>query len=197
MINHVASLFGPEVWRWVVMPLVIVVLRVCDVSLDTTRIIFINRGYQVLASLIGFFQVLVWLFVITQIVTHLTEFHYYIAYAFGFAAGNYLGIALEQRLGLGLQVVRVITAGDATGLLQRLEKENFGHTNLDAQGHDGQVRLILSVIKRKDIDRLFAIVKELAPDAFVTVEDVRSVHEGIFPSAKLGAGRLLGRLRPG
>jgi uncharacterized protein YebE (UPF0316 family) len=185
MIYDLPSHFSPEVWRWLIMPLVIMVLRICDVSMDTIRIIFINRGLKVLASTIGFFQVLIWLFTITRIVQNLTEVQYYVAYAAGFAAGNYIGIFLESKLAIGLLAVRVITRKDAADLVNYLQAEEFGFTSIAARGLSGDVRLLFSIIQRRDLGRVMEIINRFNPKAFVSVEDVRAVSEGIFPSGRL------------
>ncbi|HUT54673.1 MAG TPA: DUF2179 domain-containing protein [bacterium] len=188
MIYDLPAHFSPEIWRWLIMPLIIMCLRICDVSMDTVRIIFINRGLKVLASAIGFVQVLIWLFTITRIVQNLAEVQYYIAYAAGFAAGNYLGIFLESKLAIGLLAVRVITRKDATELVNFLQAEEFGYTSIAARGTGGEARLLFSIIKRKDLERVMEIIHRFNPKAFVSVEDVRAASEGIFPSRRLKNG---------
>ncbi len=43
---------------FLVLPLFIFFLRICDVTLDTMRIIFMTKGFKRLAPIIGFFEVL-------------------------------------------------------------------------------------------------------------------------------------------
>ena len=104
----------------------------------------------------------------------------YFAFAAGFASGNYLGIYIEHKLAVGLLSIRVITSEDGTDLQNYLRAQNFGVTSVSALGVTGRVRLIISVIKRKDLDSYISIVKKYNPKAFVSIEDVRSVQEGYF-----------------
>ncbi len=172
-------------FNYLVLPLMIFAARVVDVTLGTLRIIFVSRSMKMLAPMIGFFEALIWLLAMGQIFQSLTNMGLYFAYAAGFAAGNYMGIYLEGKIAMGLLVVRTITADDATELIEYLKENDFGVTSVSASGVSGQVRLILSVIKRKDLKRMIQIINEKMPKAFITVEDVRSVSEGFFPQKSL------------
>jgi uncharacterized protein YebE (UPF0316 family) len=85
------TFFNAGVFKFVILPLLIFSTRICDVTLDTLRIIYVSRGLKLLAASIGFIEVLIWLFAITQIFKNLTNPIYYVAYAGGFAMGNYVG----------------------------------------------------------------------------------------------------------
>jgi uncharacterized protein YebE (UPF0316 family) len=172
-------------FNYLVLPLMIFAARVVDVTLGTLRIIFVSRSMKVLAPLIGFFEALIWLLAVGQIFQSLTNMGLYFAYAAGFAAGHYIGIYLEGKIAMGLLVVRTITAEDATELIEYLKENDFGVTSVSASGVSGQVRLILSVIKRKDLKRMIQIINDKMPKAFIIVEDVRSVSEGFFPQKNL------------
>jgi uncharacterized protein YebE (UPF0316 family) len=175
-------------------PLLIFCARLLDVPLATLRIILLSRGLKKVAPLVGFFEVLVWLIAIGQVMQHLDRWVNYVAYAGGFAAGTWLGIALEGRLALGLLSVRVITADDATDLIQHLRAEKFGVTDFAARGISGNVRLIFTVIQRKELARVMEIVRSIHPKAFVSISDVRSVSEGfIYDRSVRAAPRLWGR----
>ncbi len=82
-----------------------------DVSLGTLRTISVVHGRTRVSVVLGFFEVLVWVTAVSQVITRLDESPWLaVAYAGGFAAGNAVGIALEKRLKLGSVVVRIITA---------------------------------------------------------------------------------------
>ncbi|HEV57052.1 MAG TPA: hypothetical protein ENN87_06090, partial [Phycisphaerales bacterium] len=93
----------------VLLPVAIFVARICDVSVGTLRIIAVARGRRVAAAILGFFEVLIWITVISHVMQNLTNPWCYVAYAAGFATGNYVGIRIEQMLAMGQLVVRVIT----------------------------------------------------------------------------------------
>lgn len=176
--------FNSDWFKFVFLPLLIFTTRICDVTLDTLRIIYVSRGLKVLAASIGFFEVLIWLFAITQIFKNLTSPLYYVAYAGGFAMGNYIGILIENRMAIGTAFVRIITHRDVEELIGLLKKDGYGVTQVDAQGSQGPVKIIFTIVKRKDIQNVLDIIRSCHPQAFYTIEDIRSVRQGIFPIAK-------------
>jgi uncharacterized protein YebE (UPF0316 family) len=168
-------------YAWVILPLIIFFARVCDVTLGTLRIIFVSRGRRNLAPLLGFFEVLIWIVVIGQLVQHLQSVTAYFGYAAGFAAGNFVGMWLEDRLALGTYILRVMISGDGIILANKIHAAGFGVTRVDGEGSAGPVKLIYTVVKRKHVHQVMAIIHECIPDAFVTVEEARSIEKGIFP----------------
>ena len=98
-----------ELFAWVILPLLIFFCRICDVSLGTIRVIFIAKGLKYIAPAIGFFEVIIWLLAIGQVMNNITNVACYIAYGGGFAAGTLLGMTVEERLSLGTVIVRVIS----------------------------------------------------------------------------------------
>lgn len=173
--------FNSELFKWVVLPLLIFCARIFDVSLGTLRVIFISRGMRLFAAFVGFFEVLIWLLAIGQIMKNLTNVVCYIAYAGGFAMGTFVGIYVVEKLSLGVVLIRIITRKDASELLLYLHSENYGVTTVDALGATGMVKVIYTVLKRQDLHHVIEIIKTYNPQAFYTIEDVKSVSEGIFP----------------
>lgn len=178
------SLFDSPLFTWVVVPLLIVLARVVDVTLGTIRIIYISRGMKVLAPIFGFFEILVWLMAIGQIMQNLSNPVYYLAYACGFAVGNLVGIFVEERLAVGRVILRIITQRDATELIGYLRSSGYGVTTVDAEGAYGPVKLIFTVIDRGKIKAVVREVQHHNPRAFYSIEDVRFVKEGIFPPSR-------------
>jgi uncharacterized protein YebE (UPF0316 family) len=87
----------PQFFSLVIVPILIFFARVTDVTMDTIRIIFIAKGYKFRAAFLGFFEVIIWLLAITQIMQNLTNIFCYLAYGAGFATGNYLGMLIEEK----------------------------------------------------------------------------------------------------
>lgn len=172
----------PEVYAWVVLPILIFLARVVDVTLGTLRIIFIARGRRYVAPILGFFEVLIWIVAIGQIVQNLHSITSYLAYAAGFATGNFVGMVVEDRLAIGTLIVRVILPRDGETLRDQLTSAGYGVTLVAAEGATGPVALLYTVVKRKDYSEVMGIIKRTHPKAFVTVEEVRSSQEGIFPA---------------
>jgi len=178
------SLFDSPLFTWVVIPLLIVLARVVDVTLGTIRIIYISRGMKFLAPIFGFFEILIWLVAIGQIMQNLSNPVYYLAYALGFAGGNLVGIFVEERLAVGRVILRIITQRDAAQLVDHLRSSGYGVTTVEAEGATGPVDLIFTVIDRKKIESVVRSVQTYNPRAFYSIEDVRLVKEGIFPPSR-------------
>jgi uncharacterized protein YebE (UPF0316 family) len=172
---------GHELIVWVVIPGLIFLARICDCSIGTMRIIFIGRGHRFIAPLLGFFEVLIWLLAIRQIMMNLTNSFYYIAYAGGFATGTFIGMYIEERLAMGTRLIRIVTSREASELIDYLKSEDYGVTSVGAQGARGDVNLIYTIVKRSDLDHVIGIINRFNPRAFYTIEDVRFAREGIFP----------------
>lgn len=168
---------------WVLTPLLIFFARMTDVSLATLRIIMLSRGRRRLAPFLGFFEILIWLIAIRQIFQHLDNWLAFVAYAAGFASGTALGMAIEQRLAIGLVAVRVIATNEATQIVDELRSRDFGVTSFAAEGQRGQVKLIYTIIPRKKLNAALSVIRGHNPKAFVSITDIRSVSEGFFPAA--------------
>ena len=180
----VAITASSDLFAWVILPLLIFFCRICDVSLGTIRVIFIAKGLKYIAPIIGFFEVIIWLLAIGQVMNNVSNVACYIAYGGGFAAGTLLGMTVEERLSLGTVVVRVISNEDITGLVTFLREHSFGVTIADGEGSKGKVKIILSVIKRQDQGEVIGGIQRYLPKAFYSVEELRSVADGVFPEKK-------------
>ncbi|KYK20535.1 hypothetical protein AYK21_05995, partial [Thermoplasmatales archaeon SG8-52-2] len=143
--NELINISTYEIYAWVILPFLIFFARVCDVSLGTIRIIFVSKGLKYLAPLIGFFEILIWLLAIGQIIQNLTNVYYYIFYAAGFSIGNFVGILIDEKLKIGTVGVRIITRRDAKELINALKKADYKLTVLDAEGSNGMVKIIFTV----------------------------------------------------
>jgi uncharacterized protein YebE (UPF0316 family) len=177
----VEFLVTSDFFAWVVLPALIFSARVCDVSLGTIRVIFISKGLKYIAPVIGFFEVIIWLLAIGQVMQNLTNVASYIAYGAGFATGTLMGMLVEERLSLGTVIIRVITQKDSTDLVARLRSMNYGVTEMNAEGSTGQVKVLLMVIKRQDTEDVVSVIRQFNPHAFYSVEEVKSVRDGVFP----------------
>jgi len=172
-------IFGPEVTTYIVIPLLIIIARIFDVSIGTLRLIFLSKGVR-LAPLLGFVESLIWLLAIGQILSNMTNWVNYVAFAAGFALGNYFGLVIENRLALGKVILRIITTAEGTILLDALRETKYGITSMDAEGKFGDVKIIFMVLSRKDLDNVIPLVKQHNPKAFYSIEDLRYVHDSMI-----------------
>ncbi|RCX16270.1 uncharacterized protein YebE (UPF0316 family) [Anaerobacterium chartisolvens] len=178
------SSLDSNLFLWFILPLLIFISRIFDVSLGTMRIIFVSRGKKLIAPLLGFFEVLIWLIAIGQTMQNLSNIFCYIAYAGGFAMGTFVGILIEEKLAIGILVVRIILVKDECHLKERLAASGYGVTVVDAKGITGEVKLIYTVVRRKDIDNVISIIRHCNSKAFYSIEDARTAKDGVFPLNK-------------
>jgi uncharacterized protein YebE (UPF0316 family) len=169
-----------EFFKWVMLPLIIFIARTCDVTLATLRNVFISKGMRHVVPFIGFFEVLIWLVSIRQIMQHLDNPMTYLGFAGGFAMGTYVGLRIESRLALGMQVLRIITQGEPLTLILALQTANIGMTIIDGHGAKGPVKVIYTIVRRKDIELVRKLINTHQPNAFYTIEDIRIAKQGVF-----------------
>ena len=172
---------GFDWYAWVILPLLVFFARVVDVALGTLRIIFVSRGKKYLAPLLGFVEIFIWIAVIAQITRGAQNIVAYLAYAAGFAAGNFIGMYIDDKLAIGTLVLRIIIPNGATTLIGHLRAAGFGVTSVNAEGTSGAVKLVYTIVMRRDLASVADIIHQSHPNAFFTVEELRSAQEGIFP----------------
>jgi len=178
-----------EVFRLVILPVLIFLARICDQSMGTLRLIFISKGFKFLAPLLAFFESLIWLVAVSQIFNHLDNVATYLAYAGGYAMGNYVGMMIEERLSLGNVIVRIFTNTQILEFKELFHKKNYGYTIMNAEGSTGDLKVIFSIINRKDLNEFVQVIKTINPNIFYTIEEVKSVEKGIFKTRNKNALR--------
>lgn len=176
-----------DTYPWL-LPIIIFVGRICDVTLGTLRIIFVSKGEKKKAPIVGFFEVFIWVIVISQIFSNANDIIAYLAYAGGYATGNFVGILVENKIAFGFQLFRIYTKKSGTELTQLLNKNNIGSTYIKGEGAISEVAVIEAVVSRKIEKQVIDIINNFDSEAFYLVEDVRSKQRGIFSAA--GAPRL-------
>ena len=170
-------------FSWGVLPLMIFMARICDVTVGTIRVIFVMRGYKYQAAVAGFFEVLIWIVVIGQIMQNLSNPICYIAYAAGFATGNYVGIRLAEKMSLGFVLIRVLFNQDIGELIKSIRNAGFGVTCFDGQGAHGPVKEIFTVVSRRQVRDFLEIIKTFEPNAFYLIEEIGTVSKE-YPLSK-------------
>ena len=178
MLNEI---FQSEAFSLYGIPLLICLARVLDVSIGTLRIIFVSKGLRLWAPILGFFEVSIWLIAISKVMENLTNPINYIAYALGFSLGNYIGMFIESRLALGMVVIRMITKKDSHDLVSALRSLRYSVTVADAEGNNGIVSVVFTVIKRSDIEKVRSLIGIYNPLAVYSIEDVRHASDPSFP----------------
>jgi len=164
-------------FSWVFLPLMIFFARIIDVSLGTLRVIFISRGFNKYAPLIGFFEVLVWIIATTYLIKSVNSLWLAVVYATGFAAGTYVGIWLEEKISLGRVRLRIIVRSNYKEIIAILKSEDYITTIVKADYGEGDARVISILVNRKKLKRVLSILTEANPNVFYSIEDVRRVSD--------------------
>ncbi len=164
-------------YSYIILPILIFLARLTDVSLSTLRIVLVTMGKRNIAPLIGFVEAFVWLLAIGQIMQNLTNIMSYLAYAGGFSMGTYLGMWIEQRIALGMVMVRIITGKEAEILVSKLKETHYRFTHVKAEGKHGDVGVVFSIVKRRNLPHFLKLINTHNPNAFYTIENIRHVQD--------------------
>jgi len=151
-------------------PLIIMLMRICDVTLGTFRTILVVQGRRYSAGVIGFFEVLIWVFAIRIVFQHLGNIENMFGYAVGFGLGNMLGITLEQKVGLGYLQVTIISKFNTDKIVYALRRAKIGATIIPGEGGTGGVAIIICVVARKQRAETIEVIESIDKYAFITVQ---------------------------
>ncbi len=167
--------------------LAIFLLRIVDVSLSMMRMLFAVRGMRLVAAAMGFFEVLIWIIVVGNALQHLDSVYHIIAYAGGFATGNYVGVSLEARFALGVNAVRAVfrspeAGGKGAEAALALREQGYAVTELPGRGRHGSVDILNIIVQRRHVPHVLTLLQETDDTSFVTVQEVRSTTGGFLPS---------------
>lgn len=165
--------------------LLIFVLRVIDVSMGTMRILMTVRGRKLLAALIGFVEVTIFVVAISAVVRNATNVWSVLGYAAGFAVGTLVGMSIEERLALGFMVVRIISSDTNNKIAEALREIGCGVTEIPGHGLRGDVEILEVVVPRHDLPTVLQTIDRVDSKAFVTVDETQRVYRGY----RLGKGR--------
>ncbi|MBI1767054.1 MAG: DUF2179 domain-containing protein [Bacteroidetes bacterium] len=169
-------------FAYVLLPILIFMARICEVSVNTIRLIYMLGGRRYTSTIMGFFEALIWLIAMRQIFQHLDNWVCYVAYPGGFAAGIFVGMIIEERIAYGKVIIRIISHKDVTLLIEYMVKERFRYTLLDAEGHAGRGKLVFTVLPRERLEDLLKMLKSILPSAFYTIQNVKAASEsGVLP----------------
>ena len=160
--------------------ILIIFAKIIEVSLMTIRTVLLTKGERKIAAIIGFFEVMLWINIVTRVISDLSGDPWKaISYALGFALGNYFGSKLEEKIGIGLSEIMVnVKHSDGKELATALRKDGFGVTEIKAEGHEAK-RVILSLfVKRKKINQVVYKITDMQKGAVITTNDIKPIYGG-------------------
>ena len=164
--------------------LMVFCMRAIDMSLGTARMIFIIQGRRLLASVIGYVEVTIFILAISKVIHSLTDVWHIVGYAGGFALGTYIGMSIEGKLSMGYSLVRIVSRNAPEDVAGILWQHGYGATVIDGRGKEGPVKLIHSLCRRREVRKLLPLINLIDPKAFISIQDARSSIHGYLNPVK-------------
>jgi uncharacterized protein YebE (UPF0316 family) len=143
-------------------------------------VLVVMRGRRGVAWVLGFFQSAIFVLAISNVLTHLNNPLNMVGYAAGFATGNVVGMAIEERLAIGHIHMRIVSTCLGSAIAESLREQGYAITEIPARGKDGMVTVLNCSVLRKNVNKVHQIVNDIDPEAFITAEDVRPVRRGFW-----------------
>jgi len=158
--------------------LLIFALRILNNAVSTIRFVFIARQRPVITAMLAFIESTIFAITVANVVNDLSNPIILVAYSGGFAMGSYVGMALERRLVQGFVTINTVLSEGGHELAIILRDANFGVTVTQGEGKNGAVSMLRTTIDRRDANTVIEIIREQQPDAFISVEETRSIRSG-------------------
>ncbi len=158
--------------------LLIFLARLVNVSMATVRTLLGVRGQKGLSTAIGFFESLIFILAISQVLQDVGNVWNVLGYCGGFAAGTLVGLVIEEKLAMGYAIVRAISQDYGAEIASALREAGYGVTEMAGEGLAGRVHVVTTVVKRRNIPAIMALVSGVDEAAFVTVDDANRVYRG-------------------
>lgn len=164
--------------------LLIFFARVGDVSLGTLRVVMVTQGRRGRAAMLGFFEVLIWVFAVSKVLSNLGNPVFAVAYALGFASGTYVGLTVERWAAMGHQVVRVFSR-QGHQIAEHLRAAGYRVTVFEGHGRDGPVHSLYTETARRQVPRLLTEARQIDPVCFYVIDDVRAASSVNDPPRRI------------
>jgi len=127
---------------------IIFLSRVLDVSIGTFRVQMIVRRKKLIAGVLGFFEVLIFILIVSKVIQDIGNWLNVIAYCAGFAIGNIVGIFISEKISKEIISIGIISKDKWQGIEEKLRKEGFGVTRSVGHGKDGEVQILKVICER-------------------------------------------------
>lgn len=161
--------------------IIIFCAKIIEVSISTIRLVFINKGERVKGAVLGFAEIMIWLIVVSSVLNNITEDPIKVfIYAAAFSLGNYLGVTIESKIAVGLASIQVVVnLEDGEVLADILREQGYGVTIIEGKGKNESIKNLLFIqLKRKKIPEAIILIKQHNPEAYITVNDIKSMLGG-------------------
>lgn len=160
--------------------ILIMFAKVIEVSMATVRTVLITKGERTIGSIIGFFEVILWIYIASNVLNNIGDNPLKaIFYSLGFAIGNYVGSIIEEKLAIGLVEVQIIVHEEEGKVLTDFVRENgYAVTVVKGEGKSNPREILYVFAPRKKVNELVELVKNQEEDAVITVSETKPVYGG-------------------
>lgn len=153
-------------------------------AIRTVRVLAMMRGGKLSSAVLGFIEVLISLIAIGLVVNNLSNIWNILSYSMGFTAVILLGMKLEEKLAFGYVCVNIFSKNKARDIVDALRDSGFGATLNWGWGRDGSIGVVMTAIQRRKVPAVNSLAEDVDPRAFLIVDEVRSIQNGIGILAK-------------
>ena len=170
----------------VLLYIIIFIAKIIEVTIGVLRMVLITKGERKLATVIAFFEIVIWLLVVSTVLVDITEDPFKVlAYAAGFAFGQMFGSLLEDKIALGNIRVEIIADEDiGIKLANHLRENKFGVITIEASGMTHKKMIIFLYAARKQMKNILNLCNEVSKDLVITVDDIRPLAGGYYKIRK-------------
>ena len=156
-------------------------LAVTSVGLWTLRVALTARGRTSIAAVVAAVEAVVFAVAFTNVAAHLDSPARIAGYAAGVATGTVLGLTIDHRVSAGVSEVDIIVPAHDTLAAEHLRRLGWPATTIPGEGPSGPVTVICVAVHDSRVAELTAAVRQLAPNAFWTVQRLGAAHASALP----------------
>ncbi|MEX1378333.1 MAG: DUF5698 domain-containing protein [Eubacteriales bacterium] len=160
--------------------LLILCAKVVEISIGVTRIVLITRGERLLGAILGFFEVLIWVMLVSTVLRDIINDPVKVViYALGFAIGNYVGSMVEQKLGIGnVRIEAIVKEVHGQDLVKKIRAHGYAVTVIEGEGMNHSRNVLVMNIPRKNYMEVVNMIKNMQYNVVITVTDIKPVFGG-------------------
>lgn len=164
--------------------ILILFAKIIEVSVSTLRIIYINKGFRKLGTVLSMVEILLWVFIASRVIVGVAEAPLKgIIYSIGFATGVYLGSIIENKLAVGKIFIQAVIMRDEAGkVVNAIRDAGYGVTVLNAQGKVKSRKVLMIFANRKNKDDIIRLINDLDDDALIVTNEVSMIKGGYVNS---------------
>ena len=156
-------------------------VRIMDVSMGTIRTIITVKGNKVIASMIGFFEALIWFIIVKEaLTTDIKSIWIALSYSAGFAVGTYVGTILSSHFINSIMSFQVILSNKNNQIIDVLRNKGFAVSVIDVKGYRENKYMLFIEVSKKRSNNLANLIKKYDSKAFIVVNESKYVINGYF-----------------